>query len=95
MKTNRAIATGTTVWILGVVVYITSFYIPIIKDLEFQANIALAVSLAPLAILGARNYYSRYPNESGFKLALVMVITAVILDALITVPFLFIPAGGS
>ncbi len=95
MKTIRAILTGTTVWILGVGVFITSFYIPIINDLELQANIALALCLAPLAVLGARNFYSRYPNESGYKLALVMVTTAVILDALITVPFLFIPAGGS
>ena len=95
MKTTRAILTGTLVWILGVGVFTTSFYIPMINDLELQANIALALALAPLAILGARNFYYRYPNMPGYKLALIMAATAVVLDALITVPVLYIPAGGS
>lgn len=94
MKTIRALLTATIVWILGVAVFITSFYIPLIDDLELQSNIALATGLIPIAWLGAKNYYTKYPNTSGYKLAIIMVVTAIILDATITVPVLIIPVGG-
>ena len=95
MKTIRAILTGTIVWILGVGVFISSFYIPLIDNLELQSNLALAISLIPLGWLGAKNYYAKYPNTSGIRLSAIMVGTAVLLDALITVPVLIIPVGGS
>ena len=95
MKTMRAIITGIIIWILGVSAFIVSFYIPVLEDLELQSNLALALSIAPLAWLGAKNYYSKYPSTSGYYLGLIMVAVAIVLDALITVPFLVVPAGGS
>ncbi len=95
MKTIRAILTGTIIWILGVGVFVTSFYIPLIENLELQSNLALAFSLIPLGWMGAKNYYGKYAKTSGIRLAVVMVGTAVLLDALITVPVLIIPVGGS
>ena len=95
MKTIRAILTGTIIWILGVGVFVTSFYIPLIENLELQSNLALALTLIPLGWMGAKNYHAKYPNSSGFRLAAIMVGTAVLLDALVTVPVLIIPVGGN
>lgn len=95
MKTIRALLTGIIVWILGVAVFITSFYIPLIDNLELQSNIALAIGLIPLSWLGAKNYYTKYREVSGYQLAFIMVAIAIVLDAIITVPVLIIPAGGS
>ena len=95
MKTTRAILTGIIVWILGVGVFITSFFIPLMENPELQANIALALTLLVLAWLGAANFFKKYPNASAIKLASIMVGIAIFLDAAITVPFLVLPIGGS
>ena len=95
MKTTRALLTGSLIWILGVSVFLFSFSIPILSDPELQANLALAISLGILAWLGAKFYYSKKQTTSGYKLAFFFVLIAVVLDALITVPYLIIPHGGS
>lgn len=95
MKTTRAILTGTIVWSLGVSAFIGSFYLPLLEDQELQANLALAISLVPFAWFGAKFYYINHSQTPGYKLAFTMVAIAVILDAIITVPLLVIPAGGS
>jgi hypothetical protein len=62
--------------------------------MNLQALI-VAVLIIPFAIFGASVYYKNGNNDNGFVLGIKMVITALILDALITVPFVVIPTGGS
>lgn len=96
MMTNRllSIACAMLVWGLGVSFYLTSFYIPMLDNLERQANIVLALAIIPSACLGTYLFYKK-GRMKPTALALTFVITAVILDALITVPLFVIPEGGS
>ncbi len=95
MKTIRAITTAILIWILGVGIFISSFSVPLMQDLEFQANLTLALAMIPLAWFGAKFYYKKDQSLHGIKLGTIMVSIAILLDALITVPFLMIPQGGS
>ena len=95
MKTFRAILIGIVIWFLAVCAFTLSFFIPLMDDFELQANIFFFLSLIPLAWFGARIYYRAEQNTPGLRIALVMLLTGVILDAGVTVPFLVIPAGGS
>ncbi len=95
MKTIRATATGILVWILGVSVFTVSYFVPLMEDPDLQANIALAISLLPFAWLGASIYYRKGPETHGAKVGIIMVATAIILNGIITIPFMIIPYGGS
>ena len=95
MKHLRAISIGIIIWVIGVSIYTISFYIPILEDPEFQANILLSLGILPVVWLGAKLYYSKKSTITGYWLGVVFFLTATILDALITVPYLIIPDGGS
>lgn len=95
MKQIKAILIGVLVWILGVSIYSASFFIPILEDLELQANLFLAIAVIPISWLGAAIYFKIEQETPRFRIGIIMVLTAVTLDALLTVPFLIIPYGGS
>ncbi len=95
MKTTRAIAIGIAIWGLGVASYSASFFVPIMENAEQQANIVLFLAVMPLVWLGSRFYYKKDASTHGHKVGLMFLMTAAALDALITVPLLIIPAGGS
>ena len=83
------------VWTLAIVGYTTSYFIPVMEDVELQSNIVLMIILVPVVIIGAKYYYKNGNTTSGLKVGIGMFITAGILDALITVPFLIMPYGGT
>lgn len=95
MKTLRAIVIGTGIWGLGVGAYVVSFFIPLMENAENQANLSLLLVVAPLVWFGSRMYYQKEQKTHGLLVGLVFLVTAAVLDALITVPFLVIPNGGS
>jgi len=95
MKTLRAIAIGTGIWSLGVGAFVLSFFIPLIENAEKQANLILFLVVAPLVWFGSRMYYKSEQKTHGLLVGLVFLATAGLLDALITIPFLVIPNGGS
>lgn len=95
MDTVRAIIIGGFIWILGASFFTASYFIPLLDDLELQANLALAIAMVPNAWLGASIYYRQGANTHGLKLGAVVVLTAILLDAIITVPYLIVPNGGS
>lgn len=95
MKQLRAIGIGIIIWILGVSIYTVSFYIPILEDLELQANILLSLGILPIVWFGAKLYYRKKSTIKGYWLGLAFFLTAAVLDALITVPYLIIPNGGT
>ena len=95
MKTVRALAIGFLVWILGVSAFTAIYELPLMEDRYLQANIGLALAVPPLVWLGVWIYYKREKSTHGLKLGLLMLLASVALDALVTVPMLIIPFGGS
>ena len=95
MKTKRAILLGIAIWVIGILFYSISFYVPILENAETQANLVLFIVVMPLVWLGCSFYYKKDYKTHGFNVGLIMLLTAIILDALITVPFFVIPYGGN
>jgi len=95
MKTKRAILLGIAIWIIAILFYSISYYVPILEDADNQANIVLFVVVMPLVWLGASYYYKKGSKTHGFIVGQTMLLTAVTLDALITVPLFIIPNGGN
>ena len=95
MKTKRAILLGIVIWIIGILFYSISFFVPIMENADTQANFVLFIIVMPLVWFGCSFYYKKDPKTHGFKVGQTMLLTAVALDAIITVPILVIPNGGS
>lgn len=93
MKIIRAILIGISIWIIGVLFYLTSFYVPIIDDLEQQSNIVLSIIVIPLVWYGCKVYYKSDNHFYGFKIGITFLLVSIIFDALFTVPFFMIPNG--
>lgn len=95
MNTIKTILFGAAIWLGGVSIYTVSYFIPVLRDVELQANISLAIGLIPIAWFAAKFYFKKESLDHSIKAAITMLLTAIILDVLITVPFLIIPYGGS
>ena len=96
MKTlnlKKAVLSGLITYGIAITFFLLSFLIPIMKNPELQANITLAVVIIPAALIGAR-FYLRKESVNGILLGSTMFLIAGVMDALITVPFFVIPAGG-
>ena len=95
MKTVKALGIGILVWVLGVSAFSAIYMLPIMEDRYIQANIGLALVVPPLVWLGTWIYYKQEKSTHGIALGLLMLLASASLDALITVPMLIIPYGGS
>ena len=95
MKTKRAIVLGVIIWCIGIFLYSLSYYVPILENPEAQANLVLFAAVMPLVWLGCRFYYKKDRHTHGYLVGQTLLLTAVALDALITVPLFVIPKGGS
>ncbi|WP_422107672.1 DUF5367 family protein [Winogradskyella sp.] len=93
MKTIRVILIGVAIWILAVSAYTISFYLPILEDVELQANLVLLLSVIPLVWYGSAMYYKKEKGTHGFLVGLTFLLVSAILDALITVPVFMMPNG--
>lgn len=94
MSKIRAIIVGGFIWILGSSFYAASYLFPFLENQELQANLVLALAIIPNAWLGAHIYY-KGANIHGLIFGIIAVLTAILLDAIITVPYIIIPQGGS
>ncbi|TAI48133.1 DUF5367 family protein [Flagellimonas allohymeniacidonis] len=95
MKRARVILIGAVIWILGVSFYSLSFFVNIMEDAQQQANLVLFVTVMPLVWLGSKLYYKKDHSTHGYRIGQTFFLVAAALDALITVPFMIIPNGGS
>lgn len=95
MKKIRVVLIGVAIWFLGVSAFTLSFSIPILEDAELQANMVLFLMVIPLVWLGTKIYFLNGVNTKGYWVGLTFFLVAAALDALITVPYLVIPNGGS
>jgi len=95
LNVKHAAISSIIVYILGILAFVGSYFIPIMNDPELQANLVLAIAIIPAAYLGAHIYYKKRHSTHGFVLGIAMFSAAIILDAAITVPLFIIPNGGS
>ncbi len=95
MKLARATIIGLLIWIIGVNLYASSYYVQLLENAEQQANIWLSIVIIPLVWFGAKLYYGKNISTHGFWTGLVFFIISAILDAAITVPFTVLPYGGT
>lgn len=95
MSKIRAILSGALVWLFILITFGILGYIPVIKDSLNQQALIVSILIIPFAIFGASVYYKNGNKENGVIIGLIMVATALMLDALITVPLIEIPNGGS
>ena len=91
---KHAAISSAVVYVLAIVAFLGSFFVPLLEDSTLQANLALMIAMIPAAYFGAYLYYRRGHTTSGYKVGLVMFLGAIILDAIITVPVFVIPNGG-
>lgn len=95
MKIKRAIYLGIIIWMIGVLFFTISQYVPIIENADTQANIVLFVVVMPLVWYASNLYYKKDHKTHGYKVGQTFLLTAVVLDAFITVPLFVIPYGGN
>jgi RsiW-degrading membrane proteinase PrsW (M82 family) len=95
LNIKHAAISSIVVYILGILAYVGSFFIPIMDNPELQANLVLGIAIIPAAYLGAHIYYQKCHSTNGFVLGIAMFFGAIILDAIITIPIFIIPNGGS
>ncbi|NER17791.1 DUF5367 family protein [Spongiivirga citrea] len=88
------VISGSIAWVLAVMAFVASYFVPILSDPDLQANWVLSVAIIPSACIGAYLYYQKGHKTNGFILGVAMFLVAMMLDALITVPFLIIPSGS-
>ncbi|NJB72838.1 ABC-type multidrug transport system permease subunit [Saonia flava] len=95
METKRAILLGIAIWIIAVLFYSLSYYVPFLEDVDMQANIVLFIVVMPLVWFASAYYYKKGNKTHGYLVGQTMLLTSVTLDALITVPVFVIPYGGN
>nr|WP_299388013.1 DUF5367 family protein [Allomuricauda sp.] len=95
MKTIKVLGISIAIWMLGVSAFTLIYEFPLMENRSEQANIGLALVVPILVWGGAWFYYRKGSLTHGLKLGLVMLLVSATLDALITVPLLILPSGGS
>ncbi|HEY5823652.1 MAG TPA: DUF5367 family protein [Cyclobacteriaceae bacterium] len=94
MKTGRAILSGLLIWTLMFTLFGLLDVIPATRDSIWLQGLVACTMVIPIALLAATFYYKTGSKANGVTVALVMVTTALLLDAVITVPFFEMPYRG-
>jgi len=95
MNFKSVIISAIIVWIIGIIAFVASYFVPVMPDPDLQANWVLSLVLIPAALIGAHIYYRKGYQANGFKLGVAMFAVTFCLDALITVPLFIMPYGGN
>ncbi len=97
MKIVRAITSGILVWALILSVFTVTSFIPTITQTAMLQWLVVGAFIVPFAWGGAAIYYRQkeMADVHGLISGAIMLTTALLLDALITVPFIEIPYNGS
>lgn len=95
MNKLRAVLSGIISWALIFASFAIMSFVPGLKDSETYQHIVLCIVLIPIVIVGARYYYKKGDKTNGLITGLVMVLSGLIMDALVVVPLVVIPQGGS
>lgn len=95
MNSIKAIIIALLIWVVGVSFFLLSYAIPLLNNLELQANLTLAIILIPTVWVGTHFYYRWGKQMHGLKVGVIILLTLISMDALFTVPYFIIPYGGS
>lgn len=95
MKYIRAIFSGILVWIAVSISFYLLEQILFVKNAFFWQSFMVTIWIVFFAIGAAKFYYLKNYKMSGLKLGIIMSVTALLLDVIITVPFVEIPNGRS
>ncbi len=88
-------STGALVWLFVAISFAVLELVPQLKDSLNQQAFIVGILIVPFAIIGASLYYRNVNRENGLMVGLTMAFTALMLDVIITVPFIEVPKGGS
>lgn len=92
MKTLRAILLGALVWLfIFVEISITMIGLKLTQLVVWAIHY---IVLIPIGIFCVWLYYKSGDKLNGFALGLVMLITGIVLDLIVTVPLFILPQGG-
>ena len=69
--------------------------ISVIKDFFMAQAVIIIIAISFYALLSAAIYYRKEDKPNGLLLGIVIAASALLLDVLITVPFIEIPNGRS
>lgn len=95
MNYPRALLAGIIAWLCVVITFYVLEHIPFFNEsMTTQAFIA-AFTIIFYAWFAAWFYYKKAAKKSGLLAGIVITGTALILDVLVTVPFIEIPKGSS
>lgn len=95
MKYFRAMCTGALVWLCVAISFAVLELVPQLKNSLNQQAFIVGILIVPFAIIAAYLYYRNGNKENGLMVGLTMAFTALMLDVIITVPFIEVPKGGS
>lgn len=91
----RSIMSGGIVWGLIFSLFLILSLIPVVKDSLTVQEATVTVLVIPFSLLAALFYYKKGASSNGLVVGIIMAMTALSLDSVITVPLLIIPANGS
>lgn len=92
---KRATLSGAIVWIMIFMYFTFLSFIPYVKDAELLQHVLLWFLLIPIVLFGLNFYHKKVPKSNELLVGVIIVITCLTLDVLITIPLTIIPYGGS
>ena len=95
MTLFRNITAGAILWSLIFLSFTIMEFIPTLKEATELQNGIILLLLVPFLLLSLKYFYRREDRSHGLRFGLVTIITSLSLDALITVPLVIMPKGGS
>ena len=94
MKTGRAIFSGALIWLSVLTLFGVLYAIHATSQSQLLQAAIVCVLVIPFSLLGASIYYKTGDRSNGLSVGFVMAGTALLLDALITVPLIEKPYHG-
>ncbi|WPP48798.1 DUF5367 family protein [Catalinimonas niigatensis] len=94
MNLVRAVLAGAVVWLCVLVTFAVLDMIPAVKGSPIILAAIAIILIIPFAAFGGSIYYKK-GNANGLLVGLIMALTALVLDALVTVPIIEIPNGNT
>lgn len=94
MNLSRAFLSGIIVWTAIFLAFTIMSFIPALKNAETVQTYIVYLLLMPILFGALTFYYKKGQSNNGFQVGLIIILTCLLLDALITVPLVIIPHGG-
>ncbi|WP_417940372.1 DUF5367 family protein [Flavobacterium sp. RS13.1] len=95
MNYPRAILSGIIAWLCVVITFYVLEHIPFFKESTTALAFIATFTIIFYAWFAAWLYYKKAAKKSGLLVGIVITATALVLDVLVTVPFIEIPKGNS